>query len=512
MWRTRAVWECSRTGEEITVAKKLLTLEESGLSRKERKALQKIYAGAMRDNEQQVKEEVEKLPALSPMQYRPGFWSFQIRRPWHRATGYQIAAANTFSAADVHDAAGPIIGIDRNSGRPFTFDPYELYLRDLMTDPNLLIQGSLRQGKSFFIKRLLALLVEFGRYAINTSDSKGEHGGVAEAIGGHVFKMGVFGSEIRLNPLEAPERRAGELERNYLARVRAARVSVLQQIASLLTPGERPLIARELTILEWALEEVEKASGGRPTVRAVWEMIASPALLTAQEGYFQPTDANDLRDGLRRLVHGDLGGMFDTDSSIALDPDSPYTVIDTFAIGQRGDQALAVTQCVTNAWVFNTISNKQAHRQYLLIREEGWADMRTKPALLAQLKQLKLSGEYGVMMVLIVHEGGDFDAVGPEGSQERKLAQSLLRGYANRISFWQNEETLEDAIERKMFTKAEAAAIGGLSRGQFLVKIKSGSYVVDGNPTSTQWEKALFDTDKQMRDRERELAEEMSAA
>lgn len=491
---------------ELLVAKKLLTLEGTGLSRKARRDLRRIYANALQDDEKTVREEVEKLPVQSALGFKSGFWSFPIRRPWHRATGHQLAAANTFSAADIHDVAGPIIGIDMNSGRPFTFDPWELYRRGILSSPNLLIQGSLRQGKSFFIKRLVASLVEFGRFAINTSDSKGEHGVVAEALGGHVFKMGVFGSDIRLNPLEAPERRAGELDRDYTARVRAARVSVLQQIASLLTPGERPLIAREMTILEWALEEVVAESGDRPTVRAVWEKLASPALLTAQDGYFDRGDANDLRDGLRRLVHGDLGGMFDTDSSIELDPDSPYTVIDTFAIGQRGDQALAVTQAVTNAWVMNTISNKDAGRQYFLIREEGWADMRTLPALEAQLRQLKLSGEYGVAMVLIVHEGGDFDAVGAEGSKERELAKSLLRGYANRISFWQNAETLQDAIGRQMFTPAEAAAIGTLSRGKYLVKMKAGSYVVDGNPTATGWEKALFDTDKQMREREMEVA------
>lgn len=486
------------------MAKKLLTLEGARLSRKERRELQRIYTNALRDDEKTVREEVEKLPVQNAMQLQTGFWSFPIRRPWHRATGHQLAAANTFAAADLHDVAGPIIGIDMNSGLPFTFDPWELYRRGIVSSPNILIQGSLRQGKSFSIKRLVTLLVEFGRYAINTSDSKGEHGVVAEAIGGSVFKMGVFGSDIRLNPLEAPERRTGEPEVDYRERVRAARVSVLQQIASLLTPGERPLIARETTILEWALGEVVTESGDKPTLRAVWEKIASPALLTAQDGYFEQGDANDLRDGLRRLVYGDLGGMFDTDSSIELDPDSPYTVIDTFAIGQRGEQALAVTQAVTNAWVMNTISNKDAGRQYFLIREEGWADMRTLPALEAQLRQLKLSGEYGVAMVLIVHEGGDFDAVGAEGSKERELAKSLLRGYANRISFWQNAETLDDAIARKMFTHAEAHAIGALSRGQFLVKMKAGSYVVDGNPTSTRWERSLFDTDKQMREREKE--------
>lgn len=488
------------------MSKRLVTLEGARLSRREQRALKRVYRNALVDDHVDESVEIEKLPIQSPMQFHPGFWTFPIRRPWHRATGYQIAAANTFSAADVHDSAGPIIGIDKNSGRAFTFDPWELYLRRLVSSPNLLIMGSLRQGKSYFIKRLLTLLVEFGRLAINTSDSKGEHGVVAEAIGGTVFKMGVFGSEIRLNALEAPEQRADELDHDYRARVKAARISVLQQIASLVNPGQRSVTARESTILDWAIDEVVRETDGQPTIRAVWEMIASPELLKAQDGYFRREDAYDLQDGLRRLVHGDLGGMFDTDSSVTLDPDCPYTVIDTFAIGQRGEQALAVTQAVTNAWVQNTISNKRAGRRYFLIREEGWADMRTEAALEAHLRQLKLSGEYGVAMVLIVHEGGDFDAVGAEGSKERELAKSLLRGYANRISFYQNAETLEDAIARRMFTRAEASAISTLSPGQSLVKLKSGSFVVDGTPTSTAWERDLFDTDKQMRERKEEVA------
>lgn len=486
------------------MAKRLISLEHTGLSRKERKALRKVYAGALQEEQAETKDILDKLPVLSPMQFQGGFWSFPIRRPWHRATGHQLAAANTFAAADLHDVAGPIIGIDKNSGRAFTFDPWELYLRGLVSSPNLLVMGSLRQGKSFFIKRLVTMLLEFGRLAINTSDSKGEHGVVADAIGGDTFKMGVFGSPIRLNPLEAPEQREDETDGAYLARVKASRVSVLQQIASLLNPGERPVNGRESTILDWAVDEVVASSGDRPTIRAIWEMIASPALLTAQDGYFRQDDANDLRDGLRRVVHGDLGGMFDTDSSVTLNPNSPYTVIDTFAIGQRGEQALGVTQAVTNAWVQNTISNKSAGRRHFLIREEGWADMRTLPALQAHQRQLKLSGEFGIAMVLIVHEGGDFDSVGSEGSQERELAQSLLRGYANKISFFQGQEALEDAQERKMFTPSEAHAIGTLSRGEYLVKMKAGSYVVNGNPTSTGWERDLFDTDKQMRERKKE--------
>lgn len=492
------------------MARKLLTLEGVGLTRKERRTLQKAYGLALQSGVEDETVDVEELPALGPV-FRTGFWSPPLHRPYHRATGYQLAAANPFAAADVYDAAGPVVGLELLSGgQAFTFDPWALYFQGLVSSPNLLIQGSLRQGKSFFIKRLLTLLLLFGRLAINTSDSKGEHGPVAEAIGGTVYRMGVFGDAIRINPLAAGERRTkegdeGELIREsdleYEARTKAARVSVLQQMASLLNPGERPVTARESTILDWALTEVVTDTDGHPTVRAVWEKIGSPDFTQAQGGYFRAEDAYDLLDGLRRLVHGDLGGMFDTHSSVDLDPSSPYTVIDTFAISQRGSQALAVTQAVTNAWVQAVISNKSAGRRYFLIREEGWRDMKTVSALEAHQEQLKLSGEYGVAMVLLVHEDGDFDSVGADGSKERELAKSLLRGYANRICFNQPPSTLQNAVRTGTFSQAEADAIGTLSRGQFLVKLKHRSYVVDGNPTTTEWERTLFDTDRQMRAR-----------
>lgn len=481
------------------MGKQVLTHEQAGLSKRQKRLLRASYEDLVKVETAESEVVADPLPTLGPM-FRPEFWSFPLRRPAHRATGFKLAAANPFSAAWVHDPAGPVVGVELLSGgSAFTFDPWELYARQLVSAPNLLIEGSLRQGKSFIVKRLLCLLAMLGRFAINVSDSKGEHGVVAEAIGGDVFKMGVFGSLIRMNALEAAERRRDETDQEYAARIRAARVAVLQQIAGLLNPGERPANSREMSILEWALEEVVRETTGRPTIRAVWEMIMSTELLTAHHGYFKREDSHDLADGLRRLVHGDLGGMFDQESSVRLNPDSPYTVIDTFAISQRGAGALAITQTVTNAWVQNTISNKQAGRQYFLIREEGWRDMKTVQSLEAHQEQLKLSGEYGIGMVLIVHEGGDFDSVGPEGSKERELAKSLLRGYANRICFFQPDATLKNAVAAGTYTDAEADAISGLRRGQFLVKLRSGSYVVDGNLTTTQWERDMFDTDRQMR-------------
>lgn len=370
------------------------------------------------------------------------------------------------------------------------------------------MEGSLRQGKSFFVKRLISTLAGFGRYAINTSDSKGEHGALARELGGDVFRMGVFGSSITINPLEAGERRrmlsldgesSFETEEQFRARIRTARLSVLQQILGLLNPGGRLVSSKEKGILSWVLDEVVKDTGDHPTIRALFEKLTSPQFRRDLSAEFTVDDSSDLRDGLRVLVSGDLAGMFDTHSTVSLNPGSPYTVIDTSAAGLRGELGLPVTQTVTNAWVNLTISNKNAGRRYCLIREEGWLDMRTLAALLAHQEQLKFSGEFGISLVLVAHEGGDFDAVGPEGSQERDLARSIVRGYANRICFNQPQSVLKLARASGTYTEAETAAIAGLGRGQFLAKLHNRSYVVDGNPTTTDWERRLFDTDRQMR-------------
>ena len=175
------------------MARQILTHESSTLSRKERKALQSVYAGMQQTEVTGEDIEVEPIPSIAPM-LRPGFWSFPLTRPPHRATGYKLAAANPMSAAHIHEAAGPIIGLERQSGgAAFTFDPWELYARGLVASPNLLIEGSLRQGKSFVIKRLITLLAMLGRCAINVSDSKGEHGVVAEAIGGPALPVALDG-------------------------------------------------------------------------------------------------------------------------------------------------------------------------------------------------------------------------------------------------------------------------------------------------------------------------------
>jgi hypothetical protein len=476
-----------------------LAIVPAGLSRGQRRKVLRDLRSEFQSLTPETLEEVSDLPGLGMFDLPDGLWIPNARPIPHRMTGWEFAGANPFAVSDIHDIVGPVIGIERTSGGlPLTFDPWELYLRGLASSTNLLVQGALRRGKSFSIKRLVVLMALFGRHSINTSDVKGEHGVVAEAIGGEVFRVGTFGSTVRLNPLETGERHFGESEDVYRMRSVTARQLVLQQIASLLLEDEPPLNAREKAVLNWALAEVIRETNDHPTIRKVVAKIDSDDLLAARSKRFERGDAQRLLDIFDLLLSGDLRGMFEDESSVKLNPRSKYTVVDTFAMAARGDLALAITQTISNAWVSNTISNKASGLKYLLIREEGWRDMNSLAALEAHRLQLKLSGEYGIAMVMIVHEDGDFAAVGPAGSKEREIAEQLLRGYANVWSFRQPKKTLIKAVESGSFTEGEAAQIRSFKRGEFLYKTDDRSYIVDATATATDWERELFNTDRAM--------------
>ncbi len=486
----------------MIVARKLVTFDTGSLSRAERRMVKKVLEGKMREAEQEAPVIEDTTVATWPEKLLAKIASGKLSMPPHVGTGWEFASASPFAAADIPQIPGPVIGIEQLSGGvPFMFQPWNMYLEGVISSPNLLVKGSLRRGKSFIIKRLVTLLSLFGIYAINTSDIKGEHGPVAEAIGGRCYKVGSFGSNVRLNPLEAHERHHGESIDEHRSRLLATRQNVLIQIANLLAEGDHPITAAEKTILNWALDEVIRETNDHPTIRKVVEKINSEALLSARDGRFTREMANRLIFLFDELLYGGLAGMFEDEGNVKFDPESPYTVFDTYAMEKRGDLALAITQTITNSWVQATISNKGSGRRYAVIREEGWRDMKTKAALEAHELQQKLSGEYGIMMIMIVHEDGDFDT---GDSEMQHLAQKIMRGYANQIVFAQDEAVLRNSVESGTLTRGEANLISGFSRGEFLLKTAGRSYHIDGKPTATEWEKTLFDTDRQNRVREEE--------
>jgi hypothetical protein len=431
------------------------------------------------------------LPARGQPGPRAGrpWWSLRITA--HRATSEVLAGAYPFLAEEGLGSAGILIGQDAWSGTAFCYDPWVLYQRGVLTNPNVFLAGQIGRGKSTLAKSLAARCVAFGRRVYVPGDPKGEWGPLARALGGQVIELGV-GRPARLNPLDEGPRPAEVDDGAWQAQVAQRRMSLLAALAEA-TLG-RPLQSVERTAVDAALAHA-RAATDTPVLPAVVDALFDPS------GPWRGSSAAELRaDGrqaahaLARLVHGDLAGLFDGASSVALDPGLPMVSLDLSHVS-GSDTLLGLIMTCASTWM-EAVLRDPAGGQRLVVYDEAWRLM-AQPALLARMQaQWKLSRAWGLANLLIVHRLSDLDAVGEAGSRSRGLAQGLLGDTATRILY--NEPYDEATAARRVLGLAavEADQLPELAQGEGLWRIGQRAFVV--RHVCTPGELQLFDTNARM--------------
>ena len=173
-----------------------------------------------------------------------------VRVPPHRATSDVLAGAYPFLAEAGLGDHGVFIGHDVWSGAAFCFDPWVLYERGVLTDPNCVLAGILGRGKSTLAKAIATRSIAFGRKVYVPGDPKGEWAVVARTVGGQSIQLG-GGLSTRLNPLDEGPRPAGMPDPDWSAAVCARRADLLRAVAE--TALDRTLRPVESTALSAAL-------------------------------------------------------------------------------------------------------------------------------------------------------------------------------------------------------------------------------------------------------------------
>jgi hypothetical protein len=147
----------------------------------------------------------EQRAAYLPSAGEPGPWSGRAQRRLrinaHPATTEMLAGAYPFLAEEGLGSEGALIGQDAWSGTAFCYDPWELYRRGVLTNPNLFLAGQIGRGKSTLAKALATRFIAFGRRVYVPGDPKGEWSIVTRALGRQVIELGI-GRPARLNPLD----------------------------------------------------------------------------------------------------------------------------------------------------------------------------------------------------------------------------------------------------------------------------------------------------------------------
>jgi len=425
------------------------------------------------------------------------YWNpLQVAQPAHRATSPNLAGAVPFVADADLGHAGPILGLNATTGGIWHFDPWELYAAKQINSTNVLVIGEFGTGKSGTIKQLCFRSLAFGRQVVVPSDSKAEWVRVAEAAGGQVIRLGGKHTTARLNPLDRGPRAFDASDDEHEVMVAARRRAVLVSLVEATLPADASLTPAEHTALEFALTCAIEASGDEPTLRGVYEQLKAPNRDHA--GYVNgiEQDGARARHVLRRFCEGDLSGLFEDRSTVRLDDNAPMVVVDTSALFARGELAATCAQICTTNWIQAVISNKHARRTRFLVREEGWRDMTSVAALQAFRAWLKLSRDYGISVVTLMHKVSDFDAVGGEGSEARSLAYSIFADISNKFIFQQAAAERGRLVKDLGLPPSHARMVLDLPQGMFLARLGSRrAFVVDAFATSVAIERELFATD-----------------
>jgi type IV secretory pathway VirB4 component len=383
---------------------------------------------------------------------------------------------------------GAFIGVDLLGGA-FAYDPFELYAAGRLTSPNALVFGQIGRGKSALVKTYVLRQLAFGRTAF-ILDPKGEYGSLASAVGIRPLDLRP-GGPLRLNPLEIV---SGED-----AATTAARLELLEALAASATG--RSLGPRERAAIDAALGSIDHGDGP-PTIPEVVRALFEPSpeaarqLGTSVKGLAE--EGRDVALALRRLVHGDLAGMFDAPTSVDIDLAAPLVVLDLSAL--YGSAALGLFMICAAAWLQSIIRRRaQEGRRVIFVIDEAWAVLRDLAVARWVQASWKLSRAWGVSNLAVLHRLSDLRALGAEGSEERELAEGILLDSETRVIYAQPPGEVAAAAELLGLSEAERELLPRLGRG-------IGLWKVGGRPSLVRHllgpgEAALVDSDATMRER-----------
>ena len=411
----------------------------------------------------------------------------RLRIPSHQDTSAALAAAYPFLAEGGLGPDGVLVGQDLYSGGSFVYDPWVLYQRGVITAPNVVLAGIVGAGKSALAKSLYTRSIGFGRRVYVPGDPKGEHTAVAEAVGGKAIVLG-HGLPARLNPLDEGHRPSGVSDAQWTIQVASRRRDLIGALAE--TVLGRVLSPLEHTAIDLALRATV-GTADVPVLPMVVDRILDP---DTHEGSRLTEDGRIVGHALRRLVAGDLAGLFDGPSTVRFDPALPMLSLDLSRVAENSTLVSVLMTC-SSAWMESALLDPNGGRRWV-VYDEAWR-MMSHPALLRRMDaQWRLARHYGIANLLVFHKLTDLDIVGDRGSAMHALASSLLANAETRIIYRQETDQLGATGQALGLTGTERRLLPGLGTGQGLWKITDRSFVVQHQLHPD--ELTLFDTTARM--------------
>ena len=403
--------------------------------------------------------------------------------PRHQDTSATLSGAYPFVAEGGLGSSGVFVGQDLYSGGSFVYDPWVLYANGVITAPNVVLAGIVGSGKSSLAKSLYTRSLPFGRRVYVPGDPKGEHTAVAEAVGGRAIALG-HGMANRLNPLDEGYRPSHFTDVEWESTVSARRRDLIGALAEV-------VLARALTPLEHTVIDTALTATVRENTVPILPMVVDRILAPTSDSDGRLAEGGRIvSHALRRLVAGDLAGLFDGPSTVQFDPTLPMISLDLSRVTENSTLISALMTCCS-AWMESALLDPAGGQRWV-IYDEAWRLM-SQPSLLRRIDaHWRLARHYGIANALIFHKLTDLENVGDSGSAMRSLANSLLANAETRVIYRQESDQLGVTAKALGLTTTERKLLPSLGVGQGLWRIKERSFVVQQQLHPA--ELALFDT------------------
>lgn len=389
----------------------------------------------------------------------------------------QAGALNPAIVSTHPPLAGPITGIDMDTGQPVSTDPHELYDQKRITSPNVVVLGDISSGKSSLVKtqycvRPVALGRQVAVFDRKDQQGRGEYVRAAEVCSAPVIRFARSGGTT-INLLD-PRISATSLDDTGDERVGQDRLllMVAEHAHGRLSSTEHYVLrVAHRAALERA-REAERVATLHDVVDALYDPAptAVPRAHLADRKIVTTERVTEwgleLAMDLERFIDGDLSGLIDRETSADLDLDAPLLVFDTSALPEESP-ALALVMALVSSFLTAVWAHRPGRR--IIILEEGYHTTRLQSpgttSVATILRSLAKRGRgIGLSFVTVIHHISDV----PPNSD----AMSLIRE-ADVIHIYQQSraDDAREAIEQFRLPSRLYDTLGSLSRGCHILRI-----------------------------------------
>ena len=387
-----------------------------------------------------------------------------VMRAWtHWATSGDLESLRL----PAHDAGTSLAGRSLGHaqfGPDFVLDPFDAYAAGLVSNPNVVVAGSIGAGKSTVVKMMIDRALERGRRVV-VIDPKGEYGQLGRSHGARIVALGRDGW---CDPFPTDSRDARDL---VIALLGAARGS--------------PLTSDEHYVIDQADRAVVVSEG---TSRLASLFAVFEAALSSSES----STRRDLALLLYRFVHGELAGIFSGEGQ-PLDFTGQLVVIDLSAQWSSSTFHVAALSAVAAA---QRVVDDEGSARYLVL-DEAWAILNDEQTLRWLQGSWKLARSRGLSHVLVLHRWTDVASAGDAGSASRERARGLLRECETSLLFRQPPDEARDMAAALGLLELEGQYLTALPKGVALVRYGEHRSIVRIVPDER--DRLFVDTDAAMR-------------